>query len=235
MSKYKKTEVFGMLEKTETLFTIHEKTLPGSLVFESLAPFPGYYTDVPNDSKPVYLYIGLDKEYSVFDIERANQAVKKVYNWSFEAAKAKIIIYDKAYDVVRLRHLDSFDQLAAIQEKFAKNGLKPKMSSNKWKGDNGYIKLHKLFYIKKLDKGIYLDASEDFHSYIILPRKLTPDEFAEITLQVKYNASSSSFDAAAGCFFIKGELKEMVRIYTKKDDPNYLKELQSLYLSRVKK
>ncbi len=234
MGKYKKTEVFGMLGKTETLFTIQDKIIPGSLVFESLAPFPGYYTDVPNDTKPVYLYVGLDKGYSVFDIERAHNAVKKQYAWKFEAAKAKISIYDKHFDVVRLRHLESFDQLAPIQEQFAINGLKPKMTSSHWKGDDGYIELHKLFCIRKEEKGIYRDASEEFHSYILLPRKLTPEEFNEVTLQVKYNASSTSFDAASGCFFMKGKLKEMVRIYTKRDDPNFLKELQSLYLSKIK-
>ncbi len=234
MGKYKKIEVFGMLGKTETLFTIHDKTIPGSLVFESLAPFPGYYTDVPNDTKPVYLYMALDKDYTVFDIERAHKAVKEAYDWKFEAAKAKISIYDKHYDVVRLRHLDSFDQLAPIQEQFSTLGLKPKITSAHWKGDDGYIELHKLFCIRKEDKGIYRDASEDYHSYILLPRKLSQEEFNEITRQVKYNASLSSFDAASGCFFLKRKLREMVRIYTKKDDLEYLKELQTLYLSKIK-
>ena len=235
MGKDKKTEVFGMLGKRETLFTIHHKTMPGSLVFESLAPFPGYYLDVPNDSKPVYLYIGMDKDYSVFDIERAHKATQKATGWKFEAAKARITIYDKSFEVVRLRHLDSFDQLAPIQESFAQYGLKPKISSSNWKGDDGYIELHKLFCIRSVDKEIYKDATEEFHYYLLLPTKLSAAAFEEITKQVKYNASSSSFDAASGCFFKKGKLKEMVRIYTKKEEVDFLKEIHALYLSKIKK
>lgn len=236
MGKNRKDEVYGTLGKSESLFVIHGKSLAGSLVFESLAPFPGYYHDQESDTKPVYLYIALDHEYSVFDIERAKLAVKKTYDWRFEAAKGKIDIYDKHFDVVRLRHLDSFDQLIPIQKELVKAGIGLKMNSGvNIKNENGYIKLMKLFYIQRLSKGIFIDTTEDFHAYLVLPHKLTKAEFDETTLKVKYNWESTGFDAAAGSFFIRGRLKEMVRIYSKNLTIEYLSALRELYLLKMKK
>jgi len=234
MGENRKDEVYGNLGKRESLFVIHGKSLAGSLVFESLAPFPGYYDQQESDSKPVYLYVALDREYSVFDIESAKLAVKKTYDWRFEAAKGKIEIYDKHFDVVRLRHLDSFDQLIPIQKEFIKAGIGLKMNSGvNIKNEVGYIQLLKLFYIQKLAKGIYLDISEDYHAYLTLPYKLSQEAFDKMTLKVKYNWESTGFDAATGCFFIRGKLKEMVRIYSKDLSIEYLSELRNLYLLKM--
>ena len=236
MEKNRKDEVYGTLGKSESLFVVHGKSLPGSLVFESFAPFPDYYDHQENDVKPVYLYVALDQEYSVFDIERAKLTVKKIYDWRFEAAKGKIDLYDKHFDVVRLRHLDSFDQLIPIQNEFIKAGIKLKMNSlTKVNNEKGFIQLLKLFYISKIDEGIYIDTTEDYHAYLVLPHKLRQQEFDETTLKVKYNWESTGFDAAAGCFFIRGKLKEMVRIYSKNLTTEYLAELRKLYLLKMKK
>jgi len=235
MGKNRKDEVYGMIGKSEELFVVTGKSLPGSIVFESLAPFPGYYNHQENDVKPLYLYLALDREYSVFDIERANMKVKKTFKSFFEAAKGKIELYDKHFDVARLRHLDSFDQLMPIQNEFIKAGIKLKMNTLKHvKNENGFIQLMKIFNIRKLGKGIYLDTSEDYHAYLVLPFRLPQKEFEETTLKVKYNWESTGFDAVAGCFFIRGKLKEMVRIYSKNLTIEYLEELRKLYLLKMK-
>ena len=159
MGKNRKHAVYGMIGKSESLEVVHGKILHSSLVFESFAPFPGYYNQIENDVKPVYLYLALDHAYSVFDIDRAKLAVKRTLNWRFEAAKAEIDLFDKHFDVVRLRHLDSFDQLMSIQNEFIKAGIKLKVSTlNRVKNDTGFIQLSKIFFIRKLSKGIYLDT-----------------------------------------------------------------------------
>ena len=79
-----------------------------------------------------------------------------------------------------------------------------------------------------------MDCSEDFHAYILLPKDMTPEEFKGINQQVIYNWYGSKFDAAKGAFYYKFKLREMVRIYSKKLDLNYLEDLQRLYLSKIK-
>ena len=53
MEQNKRFEVFGTLTKTESVYTIDHKIMPGTLVFEALRPFPGYYSDSPLGAKPV--------------------------------------------------------------------------------------------------------------------------------------------------------------------------------------
>ena len=138
--------------------------------------------------------------------------------------------------MVRLRHLDSFDQLIPIQNEFIKAGIHLKMNLlTSTKNEIGFIQLLKMFHIRKLEKGIYLDTSEDYHAYLVLSRNLTREEFDETTLKVKYNWELTSFDVAYGCFFIRGKLKDMVRIYSKNLSAEYLTELRKLYLLKMKK
>ena len=63
MERNKRFEVFGTLTKTETVFTIDDKIIPGTLVFEALRPFPGYYSESPTSAKPVYMYLALEEQY----------------------------------------------------------------------------------------------------------------------------------------------------------------------------
>lgn len=233
MNKDKRKEVFGTLEKSETLFSVEDKIIKGTKVFESLTPFPGYYSEHPFDVKPLYLYIGLKEDYSIFDIARAHRKIQEEYKITFEAAKARIQIHDRSCNVLRLRHLLSYDQVKTIQEGFEKYGLKPHPYTGKQKNEEAHITLTKLFCIEEFLKGIYLDCSEDYHAYLVIPRKLSWIEFDGITSQVKYNWEESKFDVALGAFFIEGKLVEMVRIYSKKLTEAYLKDLHKLFLSKM--
>lgn len=233
MNKNKKKEVFGTLEKSETLFLIEDKIIKGTMVFESLNPFPGYYSEYPYDVKPVYLYIALKEDYSVFDIARAHRDIENVNKLKFEAAKAVAQIGNKFINVLRLRHLDCYDQVKTIQEGFEERGLKPIPFSGKKGNQEAHITFKKLFCIEKLAKGIYMDCSEDFHAYLVIPQKLSWVEFEGVATQVIHNWEGSKFDIALGSFFVCGELVEMVRIYSKKLSKGYLKDLYDLFLSKM--
>jgi hypothetical protein len=232
MSK-KEREVFGMLEKSETLFSIEDKIIKGTKVFESLNPFPGYYSEFPYDVKPVYLYVGMKEDYSMFDISRAHKKIENENKLKFEVAKATIKMHDRFCHVLRLRHLDRYDQVKTIQEGFKKEGLKPLSFSGKRENEEAHITLTKLFCIEKITDNIYMDCSEDYHAYLIIPRKLSWKEFEEVSKQVKYNWDESKFDVAIGSLFIGRELVEMVRIYSKKLTKGYLKDLRHLFLSKL--
>lgn len=234
MSKSKKFEVFGTLQKDETIFTIKDKIIPGTMVFESLAPFPGYFNEAPNESKPTYLYLGLDDDYSVSDIYRAAQNVREQMDVDVDVAKATVMIYDMHYHVLRLRHIEDYDLIKPIQEALQEEGLRPKFVSGKVK--EGACKIHiiKFICMEKVAKGIYLDCGEPDHAYITIPKHMSWDDFEEVTKQVKYNWYGSKFDAAQGSFYRKGRLREFVRVYSKKINENYLKEVCKLYLTRIK-
>jgi hypothetical protein len=227
-------EVYGSLEKLEEFSTIQDNIVPGSLVFESLSPFWGYYNDTPQDSSPVYTYFAVDKGYPVFDLARAYRKVIDETGFQFDAAKAFIKFNDRSYNVIRLRHFSGFEKIKIIQEAFSKNGIKLYMSNSHWNKITVHITLNKVFCMRQLTDGINIDACEKNHAYIEMPRQLEFNEFVEITQKVRNNWFESKFDAALGFYLLEERVVDFVRIYSKIQDLNYLSEIRKLYLQKMK-
>ena len=227
-------EVFGTITKRETVFTIDDKIEPGTLVFEALEPFPGYYHETPFGIKPIYMYIALHEQYSLDEIIRATQSVEKVFDEKFDAGKGLLRIYDTVYDVLRVRHLKRYDLVGALQRAYLDNGIQFANKSKKGLRAQAQIKVIKFFNLEEISEGIYLDKKEDYHAYIELPHYLEWEEFNDLTNRVKYNWEESKFDAAAGAFYYQGKLHEFVRIYSNKLNLDYLRQLKKLYMEKLK-
>lgn len=234
MEQNKRFEVFGTLSKNETVFTIDQKIIPGTLVFEALRPFPGYYYDTPLSAKPVYLYLALQEQYTLVDIIRACQKVQLEFTSPFDAGKGFLEVFDEKYNVLRIRHLRDYDQLEKLQRLFSSNGIRFLQKSKKYKNEGVKIRIIKFFSLEEISEGIFLDQREKYHAYIKIPRYLTWPEFDEITSKVKYNWVESNFDAAKASFYYDGKLHEVVRIYSNKIGPEYLNELSKLYNDKIK-
>ena len=233
MEENKRFEVFGTLTKTETVFTIDHKVMPGTLVFEALRPFSGYYSDSPLSVKPVYLYLALEEQYTLVDIIRASEKVQRQFSAPFDAGKGFLEIFDEKYNVLRIRHLRDYDLLGKLQESFTANGIRFLHKAKKVKDTQVRIRIIKFFSMEEIGPGIYLDKREKYHAYIQIPRHLNWTDFECITNKVKYNWEESNFDGAKGAFYHEGELHEVVRIYSNKIGPEYLKKLRKLYLEKM--
>lgn len=229
----KKLEVFSNLLKQETLFPVEDKVVSGSLVFESLDPFPGYYHDTPDNSPPLYLYLALDKMYRLEEIIRASQLIEPRFEGHFDAGKG--ILYHAAEEipVIRLRHFGQYDVVAPLQEAFREAGIGYLRKSRKQGEFTALIRIVKMMWIKLVETGVYVDMKEDFHGYIEIPRFLNWEQFEKVTRQVKNNWFGSKFDAAVGSFYVEGRLREFVRIYSSKLDTGYLQDIRALYLEKI--
>lgn len=227
-------EVFGTLTKLETVLTIDDRIIPGTLVFETLAPFPGYYNDAPEATKPVYMYMALQQQYTLVDLLRATENIEKVFEHTFEAGKGFLQIYDQSFSVIRIRHLKQYDEIGKLQEAYQEQGIEPLKKTKKGLEEPAHIRLVKFFYFNKLADGVYLDNKEEFHAYIDVPHGSSWEEFNELTMRVKYNWEGSKFDAAMGSYYKNGKLQDFVRIYSKKVSLPYLQELRKLYIAKLK-
>lgn len=234
MGTNKQFEVFGSITKTETVFTIDQKIIPGTLVFEALKPFPGYYSDSPTGVKPVYLYLALDEQYELEDILRATQKVQFEFDVRFDAGKSFLQVFETKYNVLRIRHLKDYNQLEKLQLLFAENGIRFLHKSKKYKDELVKIRIIKFFDLEEIAEKIYLDKREKHHAYFEIPQYLEWEEFVELTNKVKYNWVESKFDAAKASFYYDGQLHEVIRIYSDKICPEYLIELRKMYLDRMK-
>lgn len=233
MEQNKRFEVFGTLTKTETVSTIDHKIMPGTLVFEALRPFPGYYSDSPLSAKPVYLYLALEEQFTLIDIIRASQKVQLEFNTTFDAGKGFVEVYSEKYNVLRIRHLKDYNLLEKLQQSYTANGIRFLHKSKKLKDEQVKIRIIKFFSLEEIAEDIFLDRKEKYHAYIRIPRYLNWDQFEAVTNKVTYNWVESKFDAAKGVFYHEGNLHEVVRIYSNKIGPEYLKELRKLYLDKM--
>lgn len=234
MEQNKQFEVFGTLTKTETVFTIDQKIIPGTLVFEALKPFPDYYFDSPMGATPMYLYLALEEQYPLEDIMRASQKIQNDFQVSFDAGKGFLHIYNEKYDVLRIRHLNDYDLLEKLQRSFEEKGFKFLRKSKKYHNEPVKIRIIKFFSLEEIGENVFLDKKELNHAYIEIPYHLQWDQFEEMNNKVKYNWVDSKYDAAKGAFYYNGELHEVVRIYSDKIGPEYLLALRKLFLDKMK-
>jgi len=234
MGQNKKMEVFSNLRKLEPVHCIADKIVPGSVVFESLNPFPGYYHEVPGQEDLAYLYIALDRHYSLEKILRATREVEIHFDGFFDAGKGFLSIADDTFWVLRLRHFGNYDQVAKIQEAYASHGIGILLRHRKQGEHHAHIKIVKFLYLDEIGEGLYLDLKEKFHGYIGIPKHLDWDTFEEVTRQVKYNWMGSEFDAATGSFFYEGKLHDYIRVFSKKLGKEYLDGIRDLYLEKIK-
>ncbi|WP_163715887.1 hypothetical protein [Mangrovibacterium lignilyticum] len=227
-------EVFGTIRKQETVMTIDDKVQTGTLVFEALSPFPGYYHETPFGANPIYMYLALQTQYPLMDIIRATQKVEKVFNEKFDAGKGFIELVDTTYNVLRIRHLNRYDLIGDLQKAYNDQGIYFMVKSKKGLEATAQIKVVKFFNLTQIDEGIYLDNKEDFHAYVELPKELSWEDFNALSNRVSYNWEESKFDAAQGAFIHNGVLHEFVRIYSTKLNLEYLQALRKLYLEKLK-
>ncbi len=234
MNESKTMEVFGNLTKYDTVVAIDEKIVPGSLVFDSLNPFPGYYHDTPMNAKPIYIYLVLEKQYPLEEILRSTQKIENDYQWKFNAGKGYMRIGSESLNVIRVRHLPDLDLVEKIQEAYMNNGIKFLMNK-KIKGKiEAEVKVVKFLSLKQLAEGAYVDTQETNFGYIEIPRYLDHEAFVRVSMDVKYNWLGHEYDAAAGSFYKDGKLFETVRIYSNKISAEYLSEIRKLYLEKIK-
>ena len=231
----KKIEVFVNLTKNDTVLALDQKILPGSLVFDSLNPFPGYYHELPTDADSIYIYMVLDKQYPLEEILRATQNIEKQYDWNFDAGKAYLTIGTTSLDAIRLRHLPTLDLVEKLQEAYVNQGINFLMNK-KLKGKlEARTKIVKFLVLEELADGVFLNADDPTFAYIEISRFLDPEEFIQVSMDVKYNWEGHEFDAASASFYNQGKLYEVVRIRSDKMDANYLKSIQKLYETKMNK
>ena len=227
-------EFFGTLEKLEEFTTLTQNIIPGSLVFESLSPFLGYYNENPNDYNPLYVYLVVNRTYAVFDVVRAFDKVREELDFDFDAAKAFVKFNDRFYNAIRIRHLQGYDRIRDIQEGFVKHGIGMLMISDNQKKVTAHVDLKKVFCLTKMTDEIFLDACENNHAYFEIPRQISFDEFVDLTRKVRNNWMESKFDAALGYYLTEQRIIEIIRIYSDKLDMKYLEGIRKLYLQKMK-
>jgi len=237
MTKKDKFEAYGNLLKQEILVPMTKKNLQDTLVFEAPEPFPGflhYYSDIPQASKPLYVYVVVKDHFRLESVIRASQKIQKKNVVNFNAAFASITLNNITYNSIRIRDLESYDHISILQKLYKEEGIEFEKYDKKFDKRNALIRLSKIFYLSTLDEGIYLDNLEKDIGYFVIDEPVEWADFIELTHQVRNNWDYSHFDAANGFIYRSGKIYDIVRIYNPNLNLEYLKSARQKYTEWMK-
>ncbi len=232
MSEKNILETVGTITKKEILSTIEHNT-EKALVLETRKPYPGYHgTTIPDQLNPMSLFFVTDKKYTGESIIRANMAVKKEFNDTFDAVPGQITVFNSLTPCIRIKDLKSYDKVTQLIKLYRKNGV-DFMKSRKLDEFAGLIKIRKYFELEKFDENLYKDLQIPEMAYFVIPGLLSWSVFENLTQNMKVNPEYNNFDAALGVFFTPQGVIDTVRIFKRQIDMEEIKLLKSRYLQEI--
>lgn len=227
-------ETTGYIKKEQNLTTVENNIIPGTLVLESLHPFPGYHGEnLPEKSKPRSLFFVVSKDYTFEEIARITKKIKQNFQYDFNASIGHIYFKTTEYTCIRIKYLKSFTFLSELQGLYQDYGVK--FAKQKMIDSKGLIVIKKHFLIDEIEEGLYNDLEEDSKFYIELPTDLPWELFKDFTLKIKNNIDNSDFVAAQGVFYRKQGIVEVVRLYICEGEMDKIKTIRKMYMDMIQK
>lgn len=223
-------ETLGYIIKEETLKTIENEYFKDVFLLESIEPYPGYHgKNLPEIKMPKSVFLITKENNTNETITRATSRIKKYYQKNFDAVLGEIKIFDANYSCIRIKLLDSYQDISELTKCYQEEGISFSIS-RKLEG-KGIIRVRKFFVIKEDLEGIYADKLRDNMSvsYFTIPKSLSWYAFTEITESVKQNVTNKNFDAALGAVYRCEGLMDIVRIYQKDADIESVKTIKDKY------
>lgn len=227
-------ETIGYVFKVEDLMPVKYHVMENTTVLESREPFPGYHgKNLPTAPKPRNIYLLTREELSFEDIARISRDLKPCFPHRFNGTPAEIEISAKVYPSIRIKFLESFELITALQGCYQDAGIRFRKAINL--DGTAKIKVHRYFLVEEEVPGIYRDLLEDEQYYIEVPEKLEWDNFKVITRQVKNNVDNCNFDAALGMMYRLEGPVELVRIWDRDKTLERIIVLREKYLEYIRR
>ena len=226
-------DTFGHITKVEKLHTLATPILENTFVLENFEPFPGYHgANLPSGFDPYHLFLVTRNYFNYEEVSRISMRIHRNCNVSFGARPAELFIFNKVLPAIRIKNLKSYEAIPEIQKWFIDEGV---FFMKKRKYDNmGMIKVMKHFNMSEIEEGLYKDLDNPLMFYIEMPTRLSWKLFEKATYSIKNNLDNNNFDAAQGVIYLKDVL-DVVRVYKKGMNVDFLKSLRKYYLEEIRK
>lgn len=226
-------EFTGSILKEEMIKTLTKVGVDKILIYEIEDSFPGYYGLEDEGMRPNFIYIPTKLNHSYEFVKRLEGRIKKYYKEPFDLSSASIDIFNEVIPAIRLKYLQEYDNLKNILM-FIKEENVSFLKRKKKIHKSALLKTHKVFLLKEMEHGIYMDEEEKENTYLSLPKHLKWKEFETITFQVKNNWSGNGFDAALTHFNRHDGIVDLVRVYSKENSYDFTRTIQEVYQRFIK-
>lgn len=226
-------EAFGYITKLEKLINISANIIPGTLVLEAQEPYPGYhYSYLPNNSLPQSIFLITTNKLDAEAVYRYSELASKLFTEKFQAAPCFIKFFDQELFGIRIKYLADYTLINELQQAFLNVGVKFKKS--KKNVGAAYIKVRKNFELEDFIEGCYSCPNLKSKCYIIISKKISFDEFDQITRHIKNNIDFINFDAALGAIYSNYKMIDLIRIVGEYTEENIV-QIRDAYRKEINK
>ncbi|MGB0976382.1 MAG: hypothetical protein ACPGSG_05335 [Prolixibacteraceae bacterium] len=222
-------ELHGNLFKRESLDVMVDNILPGTLVFEVVNPFYGYYGESSKGHTPLYFYIMFADNYPLSSIEHTIEMMQVAQLIDLDAVKVVLEVENEKLYGVRLRGVEGYGKIIELQEGFKRYGFELLIKSYKEVTFEANVEVDKFFELSEVAEDIYFDNTENNHSYFLLPSFLKWKEFERLDRQAHLNWDGLSFDSALCSLRMNGTYRTAIRVYRKSLTPDFVAEVKECY------
>lgn len=223
-------ECYGCITKVEKLWCIEEFGIPHTCLLESLEIFPGYYDRFTRQIKPRYVYIMSKEKLSLEQATRITGKVKHTYERSFDAAYCEISIGKEIWGGLRIAGVDDYGAIKELQSAYEKSGLSLKKKVRNIENSEAVIKVRKFFLLEVHSEHVFLDQKQTNIGYFSVSEDLTWERFASNIITLRNNWNGNAFDAAKSFIYQNSTIKDLIRIYSKDINAEFLEQLREMYL-----
>lgn len=230
-------QVYGAIIKKEVLSSIDKNLCNRFFVLYTDNPYPGYYSQIIPDSNsflPRSLFFITKGKIENEIIFRLSKQLKLKKNIDVDITPAEIEVQNILRNAIRIKNIDNFSQIKEIATFITESDIRFEKSKNI---DEyiGLIKIKKMFEVKEVNNGEWIDTRDNGMAYFKIPRKISWEKFEKITKLIKNNVKNNIFDAALGYFFVNFDIEDIIRIYDPNIDKEKINNIRELYLKEIDK
>lgn len=226
MEKLIKTN--GSIQKKEILIELKNNILNDTCVLEATHPYANYYGRLPHNPRPNSLFLLTKKFFYLEEILGYSIGVENCVKNKVDFASAILDGKNRQYPAIRIKNFPDYKQLRTLQQCLIEQGV---LFENKCEipGETS-SRVNKIFWIREVEQGVYMDKKEANKGYVKTNKKLLPEQFKTVIQRIRNNGDCKLFDAVQGEFIIQGDVIEIVRVFSEAIDLELLRCLKQQLL-----
>ncbi len=213
MTALKHIESFSIITKEEKVKTLTHNIAQNTLALEIITPMPGYYGAeyLISREKPGHILFITTNYVHFEDFFRMQNKIKSYMNFTFDATFASIIAQNSNFFAIRIKDVDTFDQIEELQRAFIEEGVQ--MAKPKRINQMALIRIKKFLSLSSSIDGIFSDTGTSNYKYLEIDKPVTWKLFEKVTQRIRHNMPEIKFDVALGVLFRTGNLLDVIRVY----------------------
>ncbi|MEE4213756.1 MAG: hypothetical protein V2I34_01750 [Bacteroidales bacterium] len=224
----------GTTTKKESLILNDRIDDSSALVFICEHPYSGYYgSTVPDKPEPQSMYLITDQNYDSDMIIRSIQAVKKHFDYDFDAVPGLISFLNKDFGMIRVQCV-SYQHVPRLIRALRKENI-GFMPMRNFPSFEGIVRVTKYFKTEEARPGIFLDIGNPNFAYLHIEKEIEWNVFEKIYRDVSNNITDFSFDAALAKMYNEKGILDFIRIYDEKRSVEKLEIIHNKFKDIIQK